>query len=319
MWIFKKRITIMLDHNIGFLKECLIKISGRATHILEIGGDIHGEVVTALAKHTKACVIGINPAPDYPNFGTPVPPVNNAFFIRGDGRFMSFANNSFDIVVSNATLEHVNGLEAFLQEVERVLKPKGLFYAHFGPIWSSRNGHHVYAQLREKEARFWKPGKNPIPDYGHLLMGPEEMRSYLKSSPCTNELIEPIIQWVYHCDAINRKPYEHYIEEFNKSSLLIETLRNASLNDHKPSADILKQLIEKYGNHANFISSNITVVMRKRPYGKFPNHLLFSSYIVVKRILYAVLINFFSVQILKRFPEIVPLVKFVWVRFQQWR
>ena len=129
-----------------------------------------------------------------------------------DGSCIPFPDKSFDAVLSIATLEHVNGLDALLSEVARVLKDKGLFYTSFSPIWSSAKGHHVYAVIGSKEARFWKPGKNPIPDYWHLLMTPDEMREYLRSGPCTEELIEPIIQWVYFGDSLNRCHYEEYME-----------------------------------------------------------------------------------------------------------
>ena len=177
-----------------------------AKDILEIGSDIGCEVATAIAQRTGASVVGINPSGEFP---APVgPALSNAKFMRADGRALPFPDNSFDAVLSVATMEHVNGLDIFLSEVARVLKPKGLFYTEFSPIWSSAKGHHVYAVVGPKEARFWKPGKNPIPDYGHLLMSPDEMREYLHSGPCTEELIDPIIQWVYLGDSINRHQFE---------------------------------------------------------------------------------------------------------------
>jgi SAM-dependent methyltransferase len=42
-----------------------------------------------------------------------------------DGRDIPFANGSFDIVFSSNVLEHVAHIEAFQQEIQRVLKPNG--------------------------------------------------------------------------------------------------------------------------------------------------------------------------------------------------
>jgi SAM-dependent methyltransferase len=185
-----------------------------ARDILEIGSDMGCEVATAIARRTGANVVGVNPSPAFPAPTAAVLP--HTAFLRVDGRRLPFADGSFDAVLSVATMEHVRGIDAFLAEVARVLRPKGLYYTEFSPIWSSAHGHHVYAVAGSREARFWKPGKNPIPDYGHLLMTPDEMRAYLRSGPCAEELIEPIIQWVYHGDDINRCHYEEYLEAFRK-------------------------------------------------------------------------------------------------------
>jgi SAM-dependent methyltransferase len=231
-------------------------------NILEIGSDIGCEVATAVAQRTGANVVGINPFEEF--LTTVGPALSNAIFMRADGRALPFPDNSFDAVLSVATMEHVNGLDIFLSEVARVLKHKGLFYTEFSPIWSSAKGHHVYAVVGPKEARFWKPGKNPIPDYGHLLMTPDETREYLRSGPCAEELIEPIIQWIYYGDSINRCHFEDYIESFRKSSLAIQAVR---FGYDSPDSKTLESLGSKYGTDRNFICSAINVTLRKPPEG----------------------------------------------------
>jgi ubiquinone/menaquinone biosynthesis C-methylase UbiE len=230
--------------------------------ILEIGSDIGCEVATAVAQRTGANVVGINPSEEFP---VPVGHVvSNAKFMRADGRCLPFPDNSFDAVLSVATMEHVNGLDVFLAEVARVLKHKGFFYTEFSPIWSSAKGHHVYAVVGPKEARFWKPGKNPIPDYAHLLMTPDEMREYLRSGPCTEELIEPIIQWVYFGDSLNRCHYEEYMESFRKIPLAIQAMR---FGYDSPDNETLASLRLKYGPGREFSCSSISTILRKPPEG----------------------------------------------------
>ena len=181
-----------------------------------------------------------------------------------DGRSMPFPDNSFDAVLSVATMEHVNGLDSFLAEVARVLRPKGLFFTEFCPLWSSALGHHVYAVVGSKEARFWKPGKNPLPNYAHLLWTPDEMREYLHSGPCSEELIEPVVQWVYYGDSINRCHFEEYFDSFGKSSLVIQRLH---MRDDYPDRGILSELFARYGSNRNFTCSSISAVFRKLPEG----------------------------------------------------
>ncbi|MBU1118970.1 class I SAM-dependent methyltransferase [Patescibacteria group bacterium] len=47
-------------------------------------------------------------------------------FIEDDAEKLSFPNNSFDVVVSFETIEHVSQYKSFISEVHRVLKKKGI-------------------------------------------------------------------------------------------------------------------------------------------------------------------------------------------------
>ncbi len=42
-----------------------------------------------------------------------------------------FENNSFDVVISDQTIEHVKNLDQFISESYRVLKKNGVFYSYF--------------------------------------------------------------------------------------------------------------------------------------------------------------------------------------------
>lgn len=252
----------MLPYQIQTVENFVRMLQPETTDILEIGSDIGGEIVNTLARRTGTRVTGINPSSSFPK---PVEPLqSNTLFLNADGRNMPFPDNSFDAILSVATMEHVNGVDLLLAEVSRVLKPNGLFYTEFYPIWSSALGHHVYAVAGTKEARFWKAGKNPIPDYAHLLWTPEEMRAHLESSPCTEELIDPIIQWIYYGDSINRCHFADYMDAFEKTSLIIRRLR---LGNDQPDGAVLSQLYAKYGSDRNFRCSSISAVFRKLPEG----------------------------------------------------
>jgi len=230
--------------------------------ILEVGSDIGAEVVCALAELTGARVVGINPSESFPDPQGVVPP--NATLLRADGRALPFEDCSFDAVFAVATLEHVQGLDLFLSEVERVLRPGGVFHTEFSPIWSSARGHHVFAVVGAKEARFWKPGKNPIPDYAHLLWTPDEMREFLRSGPTSDELIEPIVQWVYFDDSLNRCHFEEYLAAFDESPLLMQGIR---FEYDPPASEMLAQLAAKYGPGRRFGCHFIATVLRKPPEG----------------------------------------------------
>lgn len=250
----------MLPYQDATVENFIRLLPGGTRDILEIGSDIGGEVVCALAERTGARVVGINPSQAFPNHLGALPA--NARLQRADGRALPFAERSFDAVLSVATMEHVIGLDAFLAEVERVLRPGGVFLTDFSPLWSSALGHHVFAVAGSKEARFWKPGKNPIPNYAHLLWTPDEMREFLRSGPTAEELIEPIVQWVYFEEDINRCHFEEYLEAFESSALCVQSMYFAyDAFDQQAMA----QLAAKYGAGRQFTVNGIRAELRKLP------------------------------------------------------
>ncbi len=62
-------------------------------------------------------------------------------FAEVDARQMAFADNSFDVIVSSNTIEHIFGVEAALREMARVVKPDGLICLSFPPYNSPWGAH----------------------------------------------------------------------------------------------------------------------------------------------------------------------------------
>ncbi len=231
-----------------------------ASSILEIGSDLDCCVLDSLAGIVNGVVAGLNPSKDFPR--DRLAKSNSRYHtLRSDGCCLPFKDDSFDAIISIATMEHVHDLERFLAECDRVLRPGGFFYTKFSPIWSCGIGHHVYAVTGHKEARFWKPGKNPLPDFSHLLWSPEEMRDFLHTGPCDERLIEPVLSWVYCGKDINRLFLEDYLKAFQKSPL--KNLICNLITYCTPPEDILEQLKEKYGSNHNFSCQGIEAVFVK--------------------------------------------------------
>lgn len=247
----------------GAVSSFLGRLPEPCSDILEIGSDIECRVVSYLAEQTRASVVGINPAS---GFAASRSCLSNRLaaphLVRGDGRYLPFAAESFDAILSIATLEHVHGVSEFLGDVARVLRPGGVFHTSFGPIWTCNVGHHVYAVVGNKEARFWKPGRNPLPDFAHLLMEPDEVRAHLRDGPCSEELIEPIIHWVYFGDGINRLAFSDYMRAFRTCPLKIQELR-ALLSSAVPSEAELQELRRRHGPNEDFRCSRFVVTLHK--------------------------------------------------------
>lgn len=66
-----------------------------------------------------------------------------------DGLSMPFEDHTFDIVISNAVLEHVLNMAAFVRELQRVTRPGGIGY-HVYHNFFSLSGSHMPRSIYEK-------------------------------------------------------------------------------------------------------------------------------------------------------------------------
>lgn len=120
---------------------------------------------------------------------------------QGDVRALRFDDDTFDYVLSIGVFEHINGLDQALREIQRVLKPGGLCYAWFEPVYTSIIGHHY---------RFWIPEDLPlIPPWGHLWMEPSEMHEYIRGKRDV-ETANQAVEWIYESPIINRYTRKDY-------------------------------------------------------------------------------------------------------------
>lgn len=89
-------------------------------------------------------------------------------FLAADARRLPFSDDTFDIISSEALLEHVNPVDMCIDEMYRVLKPGGLVYANFGPLFYTHGGAHYEG------------------DYEHLLLPPPTVQRIYYLSPATS-------------------------------------------------------------------------------------------------------------------------------------
>jgi SAM-dependent methyltransferase len=89
-------------------------------------------------------------------------------FEAADGNFLPYADDSFDVVISWGSLEHiVGGYLQPLREIKRVLRPDGLFFVHPG-LYYSNYGHHL--------------GEFSSEPFFHLTKSHEELRDLVLNS-----------------------------------------------------------------------------------------------------------------------------------------
>jgi ubiquinone/menaquinone biosynthesis C-methylase UbiE len=119
--------------------------------ILDVGcGDGITDLSVALRTGCGE-LVGIDPFRGYERLpqilaqnGLPADVVpSNLRFMAEDANRLPFADDSFDVVISWGSLEHIaGGYERALREIRRVLRPQGLFFVHPG-LYYSNFGHHL--------------------------------------------------------------------------------------------------------------------------------------------------------------------------------
>ena len=121
---------------------------------------------------------------------------------------LEFADNSFDRAYSVNCFEHINGLEDAFSEMYRVLKPGGLLFTVFGPIWSSPVGHHTYVETEDGVIHF---NDHIFPDWQHLLMSEEGFTAALEGK-FSDDIRQQIAEYVYESDDLNRLADGEYFD-----------------------------------------------------------------------------------------------------------
>lgn len=151
-----------------FLDElsCQTQLAGK--RILEVGcGD--GALSRLIAQD------------DHPHFvyatdlGCRLNESDNLLFLPMSVTELLFPDSYFDIVFSHNVLEHVHNLEQGWREIKRVLKPQGVFYSHFAPLWSHAYGHHFYTETDDSFSCI-------LPPYAHLYMSPHQIKSIINQN-----------------------------------------------------------------------------------------------------------------------------------------
>jgi SAM-dependent methyltransferase len=89
-------------------------------------------------------------------------------FVQADVTSLEmFPDHAFDLIGSDAVLEHVRELATALKEFNRLLRTGGLLYATFGPLWYCWGGDHI-------------SGYDGLSGgYNHLLLDQEDYERYL--------------------------------------------------------------------------------------------------------------------------------------------
>jgi ubiquinone/menaquinone biosynthesis C-methylase UbiE len=116
----------------------------RGKNVLDIGCGGGGKTCY-YATFGPEKIIGIDIVPHYAEEGNAFAREKGldriASFLTADSADMPFADNTFDAIIMNDAMEHVDQPEKTLQECFRVLKPGGHLYINFPPYFHPYGAH----------------------------------------------------------------------------------------------------------------------------------------------------------------------------------
>lgn len=174
-------------------------------------------------------------------------------FAQGDLAHMNkFPDASFDVVSSDAVFEHLKNLPEVLAEFHRILKPGGVLYATFGPLWYGYGGDHVSGYEKVTSG------------YNHLVMEKNAYQHYLDGMGAHSHCEHDGRTWIEH-DLFSRLTPRQYLSCLENAgfkrifvSAIIDPLAVACL-EH-PQFD--KSLVERF-DLLDLSVSGMTIIYRR--------------------------------------------------------
>tara|TARA_B100000315_G_scaffold260236_1_gene320218 strand:- start:12487 stop:13482 length:996 start_codon:yes stop_codon:yes gene_type:complete len=232
-----------------------VDIQGKT--ILEVGSDEGGNVLVALEERGVKFALGIDVWKRKDWFRVLSKKLVHAY---GDVLSLPYRDNSFDVLLNIATFEHIHNLDVTMHEMYRLLKPEGIMYAQFGPIWSSAVGHHIWCNLDDKIFRFDNPDLNPLDDFDHLLYDRSELTTKLMKF-WDDRTANHLVKAVFDHSHINRM-FHHEICDYMRQSPL-EVLHLEKSWDIAVPLEIEQRLRDRHGDKSDFSCAGMQIVLQK--------------------------------------------------------
>ncbi|ALG68688.1 glycosyltransferase [Beggiatoa leptomitoformis] len=183
---------------------------------------------------------------------------------HGDIRALPFEDASFDLIFNIAAFEHIHDFPTALREMTRLLKPNGMIYGYFGPLWSSAIGHHLWFTYNRHWMRFTDPDSyaHILRPYEHLRFTKDELFDKLAKQWGEKFATEFVYQ-IYDNPHINRYTYADYLTFFQQSALVLRLCNNVGTTPI--DADVKQQLIQQLpnGQQIDFTCSTLEVLLQK--------------------------------------------------------
>jgi SAM-dependent methyltransferase len=183
-----------------------VRLDGAA--VAEIGGSVPVEVVE---RHGVARWHAIDP-----NRDAVTADGQGYEVLRARAEDMPLPDASVDAVFSSNAFQFID-VVATLTQIRRVLRPGGLLYAHFGPIWSGIDGHQLeYVTYEGRDLVFWRD--TLLPPWAHLAYDRDALAALLAGA-LPADLAELLVWHVFDSPTVNRFFFEDYVAAAMDSGL----------------------------------------------------------------------------------------------------
>ncbi len=182
-----------------------------------------------------------------------IAPCVDVKFAQADlARMSDFLDASFDVVSSDAVFEHVKNLPEVLKEFHRILRPGGVLYATFGPLWYGWGGDHVSGYDKVTSG------------YNHLLLKGDEYQRYLDGMGEHSHSEHDGRTWIKH-DLFSRltpREYVRCLEEAGFKRLFVSAIIDPSAIACLQHSKFNKTLVENIDN-LDLLISGMTIIYEK--------------------------------------------------------
>lgn len=125
-----------------------------------------------------------------------------ASFVRTSAECIGIRDDTYDLVYSYATLEHVADIDSAFREFVRVTRPGGIIYTLAAPLWNSRYGHH-------------KPDLFRSYPWIHLRMSEDEIIAFCEregiTDPSGRENIGRHVRYMMNPQFFNKTAASQYV------------------------------------------------------------------------------------------------------------
>ncbi len=217
--------------------KAMINLKGK--RVLEIGGSVPPSLVSSAKVHSWNS-IDINTNRFVVSIGKEKIPAWYKTYIM-DASKMTFDDSFFDVVFSANCFEHIQDLKSTMKNIYRVLKPGGILFALFSPIWSGPVGHHTWIWDNDTPLTF---SDNVFPDWYHLIYTKEELRPMLNGR-YRPEIVESMLKYVYESNDISRRidrDYENILSLYPFIHVININIKSGT----RPDYNILPRLRSRY-------------------------------------------------------------------------
>lgn len=169
-------------------------------------------------------------------------------FHAGDAQNLMYRDNLFDTIVSFNALEHIPDPGRALKEMVRVLRPGGLLFVTFDPIWTCDSGSHFYSRV-------------PVP-WQHLVSEDDDFAAQIVSAGGTQDEVNE------YRSAMNRRRLAEYRDAFAGMAEAVEVLAENEWSGTSNTANIGHENYALCLNHGfspeELLLRGMAKVLRKR-------------------------------------------------------